>query len=143
MVKLAVHDHSDALVDLYLGEVKLEAGADGLIEVKLVRGQARVMAKAAEDPDLYAGASKKKTWLIKSADGATVGDDDWYTVTATANHGSRRGRGSKDGCGGGAGAAVDCAVAARAGPAGWRRTAAVSAAAAGLVEPIVPESPGG
>ena len=60
-VKLSVHEHSDALVDLYLGADKLEAGADGLIEVKLSNGQARVMAKATEDPDLYAGASKKKT----------------------------------------------------------------------------------
>ena len=47
------------------------------------------------------------------------------------------------GAGANASAAVDCAVAARAWPDGWRRTAAVSAAAAGLVEPIVPESPGG
>ena len=48
--------------------------------VRLEGGQARVMAKATEDPDLYAGASKQKTWLIETADGATVGDDNWYTV---------------------------------------------------------------
>ena len=54
----------------------------------------------------------------------------------------RDGRGG-GGAGAGAGVASDCAVAARSWPDGWRRAAAVSAAASGLVEPIVPESPGG
>ena len=77
-------------MNLYLGEDKLEAGADGLIEVKLGGGQARVTAKAAEDPDLYASASKKKTWLIESADGATVGGDNWYTVNVAGVDGGAR-----------------------------------------------------
>ena len=61
---------------------KLEANTDGNIVVDLgTSNSARLTAMAAEDPDLYAGASKKKTWLIEDADDAEIADGGyWFTV---------------------------------------------------------------
>ena len=102
---------------------------DGAVEVTLtVVGDGDTGCRVDHDRD-------GRVERLRHVDGQRVGD--------RGGHGQRRqrphaGHGDRDRRGGaGAGAVTDCAVAARAGSAGWRRAAAVSAAAAGLGEPIV------
>ena len=75
------HDETDVGL-YYKGGDKIEPNADGTLTVKIEdgEGQVRLTAKSYADPDLHAGDMAKKTWRITSADGAEIGEDDWFTV---------------------------------------------------------------
>ena len=82
-VKMAILrvEHAETDVALYYqGGDKIEPNADGTLTVNVKDGEVRLTAKSYEDRDLVDGDMAKVTWIIDSADGAEIGDGNWYTV---------------------------------------------------------------
>ena len=76
----------DAMVTLWQGTDEIMADDMGMYTVALgSSSNARVTVMAESDRGLETGMTKEATFTIEDAGGATIGDDNWVTITVNGN----------------------------------------------------------